>query len=108
MYGYLANLTSTRLRGMIVGQIVKKNIRLPAVKATEAAALTHISADIEGILDSIRTVHDLWIGLLELAIGLYILSTIVGQAFFLPLIPIIGAYHSSSHILDDIYTNAYE
>ncbi|CEJ94182.1 hypothetical protein VHEMI09730 [[Torrubiella] hemipterigena] len=89
MYSYLANFTATRLRGMIVGQILKKNLRLAATTAAEAAALTHISADIEGILDSIRMVHDLWIGLLELAVGLYILSTIVGKAFFLPLVPII-------------------
>lgn len=102
MYEYFGNVTSTRLRSVLVSQVLKKNLRLPASKAFEAGALTHISADVEGILGIIRAIHELWIGIIGLGIGLYILWTLVGTAFFFPLVPIVGM------LLDTLEIAKYE
>lgn len=105
MKSSLSNTTATRLRGIISSQILKKTLRLRSHKAADAAALTHISADVDGVLDVVRTVHDLWIGIIELAIGLYLLWTIVGMAFFAPLIPIIGEYYLKLYFQDQEKAN---
>lgn len=77
------------LRGVLISQILKKNIRLSMAEARQAAAFTLMTTDVDGIIAVLEKIHDFWIAFPELALGLYLLSTVIGKAFFTPMIPII-------------------
>ena len=49
-----------------------------------------MSTDVAGIVTTLRLLTEAWAGLIELAIGIYILSTIIKQSAFLSVIPTIS------------------
>lgn len=55
-----------------------------------------MSTDVEGVMDGTRDFHDVWISVFELVTGLCLLSTMIGKAVFLPIIPICGKRSKSS------------
>ena len=80
----------TMVRGALIPHIVRKTLALPYSMAKESAAATLMSTDIEGITMGISNFHELWGGAIQVGISLYVLSTIIDEAAFLVVIPVIG------------------
>ncbi len=80
----------TKTRGVLISQILRKTFVLDYEEAKKSAALTLMSTDIEGISRVLPKVHEAWAGLIELGVGIYLLSTIVKEASILVIIPALG------------------
>lgn len=65
--------------------------------ATDGAALTLMSTDIEGIADGIKEMHEIWASLIELGVAVYLLQRYIGYACFFTVIPAIGRSKLSSY-----------
>lgn len=83
---HLMNNFMTKLRGLIVARIVLKNVNLNHSKAKESAALTLMSTDVEGILEPVFDVHNIWVSFIEMGLALFLMWRRVGNSFFFPLI----------------------
>lgn len=57
-----------------------------------SAAVTLMSTDIDGVVDGLPVLHEVWIYTLEFGLGLYLLSTMVRAAAFLVAIPTFGKF----------------
>lgn len=88
-YFYLTNRTGTLVRAMLIGQVLKKNLRLPLHTAKDAASFTLITADVEGVFGAINRFHDVWISVPELGLALYFVYRSIGVAFWIPFLPVI-------------------
>jgi hypothetical protein len=78
------------LRGALISLILEKSLAVPYSVAKGSAALTLTSTDIEGIANGVPQFHDMWSGAIEVGVGLYLLSTVISQATFLILLPILS------------------
>jgi ATP-binding cassette subfamily C (CFTR/MRP) protein 1 len=74
-------------RGMLVSAIFKQTLELDLATAKKAAAVTLMSTDVANIEAGFVTMHDLWAGVLELSIGIFLLARYVGAAAFLVAVP---------------------
>lgn len=74
-------------RGMLVSAIFKHTLELDLATAKQSAAVTLMSTDVDSIGAAFTTIHDLWVGIIELAIGVYLLARYVGPAAFLVAVP---------------------
>lgn len=74
-------------RGMLVTAIFKHTLELDLATAKKSAAVTLMSTDVDSIGTGFVTMHDLWAGIIELAIGVYLLARYVGPATFLVAVP---------------------
>lgn len=79
-----------RLRGVLVSAIFKKTLALEQVHAKRFAAVTLMSTDIDGIAINLRKFFDICAGVLEVGVGTYLLTRIVGKATFLVVFPAIS------------------
>lgn len=93
-YKHFINRLAVQIRGMLVGRVLKKNISLGYSTAKGAAALTIMGTDVDSAILNTEQAHDVWISVLEIAAGLYLLSRIVSHAFFLPIATITSKYMS--------------
>jgi ATP-binding cassette, subfamily C (CFTR/MRP), member 1 len=75
------------MRGSVIALIYQKSLRLnlisPSVSPT--AALTLVGTDCETIIQGIVQLHELWGGLLEIGIGIYLLYRELGAACAMPV-----------------------
>lgn len=76
-----------RLRGILVSEIFKKTVALEQVDAKKFAAATLMSTDIDGIAINLRKFYDICASILEIGLGTYLLTRIVGKAAFLVVFP---------------------
>jgi hypothetical protein len=102
LYLHLTHQLITRIRGALVGLIYKKTLCLRAY--TDAAPLTLMSTDIDGIVAGFRALHDIWGCVLEIGIGIYLLYREVGPACFLVFIPIACKFSEKHFVLAYMYT----
>ncbi|KJZ73968.1 hypothetical protein HIM_06636 [Hirsutella minnesotensis 3608] len=77
----------TMLRGCLISAMYKKTLRLNASQLKEVAAMTLMSADMDGIEMGLSELHNVWASILELVLGIYLLAKIVGGACFLVIVP---------------------
>ncbi|KAM4066385.1 ABC transporter [Hirsutella rhossiliensis] len=77
----------TMLRGALISAIFKKTLGLELSDARGSAAMTLMSADIDGIQTGLSVLHDVWASVIELALGIYLLATLVGSACVLAALP---------------------
>ncbi|KJX98614.1 ABC transporter like protein [Zymoseptoria brevis] len=70
--------------------VFDKMLRLKSSRIENAAPVTLMSTDIEGIMLSGNAVHDAWASLYELPVGLYILHRYAGNTSLLVLVPAVG------------------
>lgn len=90
MTQYYMNRFSTLLRGTLVSLLFEKNFRLSSSDAKDAAGVSLMTADVDGIIQPLDEIQNVWASFLDIALGLYLMSTIVGKAFFLSSIPCIA------------------
>lgn len=74
-------------RGMLVSAIFKHTLDLDFATSKKSAAVTLMSTDVDSIEAGFVTMHDLWAGVIELGIGVFLLSRYVGAAAFLVAVP---------------------
>ena len=90
IYMHLTFQFVTSVRGALVGQIFTKTISLASY--TDAAPITLMSTDIDGVVMGLHFIHHIWSSIIEIAIGLYLLYREIKTPFFLVFIPIIGRF----------------
>ena len=73
------------MRGTIVPAVFRKTLSLEIAATTAASALTHISTDIEAIVEGFVFFHDLWASLIELGISMWLLAVQLGPACAVPI-----------------------
>lgn len=76
----------------MISQIFCKSLLLGPHEAKRSNAANLMSSDVEGIVNSIPILHELWASFLEIVISIYLLSSIVSHTAFLMLLPAIGEY----------------
>ncbi|POR35875.1 ABC transporter, transmembrane domain, type 1 [Tolypocladium paradoxum] len=89
-HAYYTHLTFrfiTMLRGALVSSILNKALHLDLETAKKSAAVTLMSTDIDAIALGLTYFHDIWTSVIELALGIYFLATIVGGASILVVLP---------------------
>ena len=84
----------TRVRGILLAEISKKSLRLKHSEVKKGASVTHMNTDTRSALIGIPRLHEIWSRPLEIAVNVYILSTVVKQATFLFVIPFAGKLSS--------------
>lgn len=67
-------------------------MRLPISKVDKSTALTHISADVEGIIAPIDLLPPTFVAPFYLAVGLYVLYENIGKAAALIVPPTVRTY----------------
>ncbi|KAK0732544.1 putative ABC multidrug transporter [Apiosordaria backusii] len=91
IYHHLTYQLITMVRGALVGLIYGKITVLDSSTLIDAAPLTHMSTDIDGIAAGLMFLHDIWASVLELGVGVYLLYREIGIPCFLVVIPISAA-----------------
>lgn len=82
----------TLSRGVLVSQIFRKSLAMDYLEASKNSAMTLMSTDIEGLVEGLADIHDIWLSFVQVGVGSYLLSTIVGRATFVVVIPITCEY----------------
>lgn len=75
-------------------------MRLSFIEANKSAGVSIMSTDVEGVENALVYFNDIWSGLVTGGIGLYILSSEIGAASFLAVLPAISMYSSHLHQLE--------
>lgn len=79
--------TRTCVRGILIVAIYSKMQTLAADQLANSAALTLMSADVNGVNQALQLLHTTWASIIELALGIYVLYGYVGAACFLIFVP---------------------
>ncbi len=87
-FGYLMNRYVARLRGGLVLLMFHKVHRLRESEAKKVAAVTLMTADIDGIAMGVPKYLDLPFGVLEISLGIFILSTFIHVAALAVFAPV--------------------
>ena len=85
----------TMLRGGLVGLIFSKTLVLRDGVYDESAAVTHMSTDIDRIAASMQNMHEVWARLIEVAIGVWLLSIQIGAVSVIPIIVVVREFSPS-------------
>ncbi len=81
-HAHLMNRFVTRLRGGLVALIIHKEHTITEAEAKRSAAVTLMSADVDGITTGIPQCLQIPIGILEIVLGMYLLSQFIGISAF--------------------------
>ncbi|EPE31810.1 P-loop containing nucleoside triphosphate hydrolase [Glarea lozoyensis ATCC 20868] len=74
------------IRAVLVLAIYNKTIELDSTALSNSAAVTLMSADVERITAGLRTLHETWANVVQVAIASWLLKIQIGQAFIPPLV----------------------
>ncbi|KAJ6783517.1 hypothetical protein PWT90_02048 [Aphanocladium album] len=97
-YNHYKNQIMTSVRGILVGAIYHKTLRLGADELANAAAVTLMSTDVNGVERLITLSYESWARLLEIGSGIGILGKFIGPSCVFTLIPAILAAICSSQL----------
>jgi ATP-binding cassette, subfamily C (CFTR/MRP), member 1 len=84
------------LRGALVSLIFNKTLFLRDGVYDEAAAVTHMSTDVDRISLSMESMPETWARLIEVAIGVWLLSIQLGAVSVVPIIVVVSKFITSS------------
>jgi len=108
LYAHVVNRLLTTLRGVLVAAMLDKSLKFK--DSDDDAAVTLMTADIEGIFPGVKDVYELVANTVELVLAMYLLQREIGAACFLVAVSAIGrSYHillamtSSQHLLSLTY-----
>lgn len=77
------------LRKGLVGLIFNKTLILRDGVYDESAAVTHMSTDINRIATSMQSMNEVWSRLVEVAIGVWLLSIQLGAVSVIPILVVL-------------------
>ena len=75
---------------MLIAAIYDKMLRLTPRELDNSAAVTLISSDMTNIERIVPFFHNIWASIMELILGIFILSTFAGPAAALMVFPALG------------------
>ncbi|KAJ3498397.1 hypothetical protein NLG97_g1148 [Lecanicillium saksenae] len=87
-YQQLNNRLTTRVRGILVTEMLDKCHRISQSEAKKSAAMTLMSTDMENIAADIGALYRIPISILEIGLSTYFLSFFVGRGCFVVLFPL--------------------
>lgn len=85
IYYHQVYRTVTMVRGSLVAAVYEQTTLLPTLGLDESAALTLMSTDVQKICDALKQGHELWASLIEISLGIWLLSREIGIALIGPL-----------------------
>ncbi|KAB8214525.1 hypothetical protein BDV33DRAFT_209223 [Aspergillus novoparasiticus] len=77
---------STLFRGAMISLIHDRTLTLQDGLYTESAALTLMSTDVDGIIEHLENMNDVWAHTIEVAIGITLLGLQLGATCIVPLL----------------------
>ncbi|KAL9934167.1 hypothetical protein V8E36_007249 [Tilletia maclaganii] len=89
LYYWSTAQNGANLRGVVVGQLYAKSLKLHLSEAGQlgsAGAVNLMSADVTRIVTAVDPLHEIWSGLITVAVGLFILYQQIGVIFVVPLV----------------------
>lgn len=91
LYQVPASRFTARLRGSLITLIYNKVLRLPCTVSDASGAVTLIATDVERICEAWeKIVGDLWAGILQLGIALWLLRMQIGPVCLAPVLLTLG------------------
>ncbi|KAM3544593.1 hypothetical protein ARSEF1564_002461 [Beauveria bassiana] len=88
---HLMNRFVTRMRGGLVTLVIHKSHRITEEEAKRSAAVTLMTTDIDGITTGIPQCLQISIGILEIVLGMYVLSRFTGISAFSVFGPLVAS-----------------
>ncbi|KAJ9499582.1 hypothetical protein H2202_005165 [Exophiala xenobiotica] len=85
-YQHLLNRCVVQVRGGLVSLVYQKTLDLSIASIDPSVSLTLMSSDIERIVSPLQHLHDAWGGIVDLALGMYLLYRNMGSACYAPAI----------------------
>lgn len=85
-----------------MGAILGKSLALSYHGTVRDTVVTHMTTDIDTIAIGFRMLHETWINVIEIVLGIYLLYTIVGEAAFLVLLSTLSKYSTVCACLLDV------
>lgn len=85
-YRHLLNRCATQVRGGLIALIYRKTLELRVGATDPTASLTLMSSDIQRMVETIPLVHDVWLGFIDVCIGMFLLYLELGAACYAPAI----------------------
>ncbi|KAH7175419.1 P-loop containing nucleoside triphosphate hydrolase protein [Dactylonectria macrodidyma] len=85
-YTYYNQKAAYMVRGCLSAAVYRKTTQTKLTAADDAAAVTLMSTDIERIVKGCTTMHEIWAGILEVALGCWLLERQLGAAFASPIV----------------------
>ncbi|KIW17984.1 hypothetical protein PV08_02270 [Exophiala spinifera] len=76
----------TMTRGALVAAIYAKAIELPTTALDESAPVTLMSTDVQRVCDSLAQLHETWASIIEVALGIWLLTREIGFSVFGPVV----------------------
>ncbi|KAJ6781210.1 hypothetical protein PWT90_10566 [Aphanocladium album] len=104
-YGHLRNQIMISVRGILVASIYRKSLRLSADDLDASAAITLMTADINGVGELVSMSYDSWARFLEVCAGIAILSAFVGAATIFSIIPALSTTIACVFVARKLMTN---
>ncbi|KAH9220185.1 hypothetical protein DL95DRAFT_433377 [Leptodontidium sp. 2 PMI_412] len=89
IYWYLQERAMYMMRGVLVSAVYRKTVQAKLSAADDSAALTLMSADVERIIQGLRSIHELWANTVEVALASWLLPRLIGASFVAPLIVVV-------------------
>lgn len=86
---HLMNRYITRVRGSCIALIFHKEHNLSEARAKDSAAATLMSTDVDGIVTGMPRCLEIPIGMIEIALGIWVLSGFVGVSAFAVFAPLL-------------------
>jgi hypothetical protein len=86
--------------------IFEKTLQLPAGIATEKAAVTLMSTDVDRIMNGLREIHELWANLLQIIIATYFFGNELQYACIAPFLTTLGSFLAITYLSD--YTKKFQ
>ncbi|KAJ3490883.1 hypothetical protein NLG97_g5700 [Lecanicillium saksenae] len=86
----LTNVLATKMRGSVIAELMDKTHKLHEQDAKASAVLTHMSTDIDNIVKGLPGFIYIPMAILEVAVGVYLLSRYIGSSCFFVLLPVLG------------------
>lgn len=78
--------------------IFEKTLQSPASVATEKAAVTLMSTDVDRIMNGLREIHELWANVLQIIIATYLLETELQYACIAPAITALNSFIAITYL----------
>lgn len=97
-FSHLENQITVSIRSMLITAIYQKSLRLSITDSSEAAAITLMTADIEGLSSLISLVYETAAMFVIIALGIWALAVYVEQASIFTVIVATRKFISSNEI----------
>lgn len=87
-YAWRVRRSAARMRGSVIALIYEKslNLDITSKSVSPAGALTLVGNDVEGIIQGMNQLHELWAGLVEIIIAVYLIGRKLGAACAMPIV----------------------